>query len=436
MKNNILSFFGAFCLAMCLFATAAQAQTMQTNASSKTAPKAVITDTLIIKFPSGKNLTVISGGASLAEIASQYNLGAFLDNLDTTLISSFEKSSGASEEIKMNLDNYKRNNQERKIDTTFNYNLKVHPGEFAKEVGTKTAINLFIGKTDNKGNSKSIIVISDNNQLASLLDSLQQKSQINFQVSTLADGTRILIIENNGFSNTSIRKNNFTSKEFIRQNNNLVLPKFRRFYDFNLELGLNNYFQDNGNLPSDNANHSLSPIGSRFVALRGNCNYSWKMGKSETRRFVVIPGLEVQWFNFMFKNNVVLQKEGGNNVFVPASNLNYKSIEKSKLSAAYLNVPLMFKIQNLTSDISLAFGVYGGYLLDAYTKVRYTQQDGDKTKQRFRAGSYNVNNLQYGLKAEIGFSDVNIFFRYNLNKLFKDDPNSPQLTPIAIGISL
>jgi hypothetical protein len=252
----------------------------------------------------------------------------------------------------------------------------------------------------------------------------------------LKDGTQILISESNNLTEATISNGNIEIKDLARNTSIVVEPKFKRYYDLNVEFGLNNYLQNNGNLPSDNANHAVSPIGSRYVAIRGNCNYSWKMGKAEKRRFIIIPGVEVQWFNYMFKNKVALQKEGGNNVFVPIANLAYKDIEKSKLTAAYLNVPLMFKVQNFKGDFSFALGVYGGYLLDAYTKLKYTQVDGEKTQQRFRSGSYNVNDLQYGVKAEVGFNHVNVFFRHNLNKLFKDDPNAPQLTPVAFGISL
>ena len=270
---------------------------------------------------------------------------------------------------------------------------------------------------------------------------MQSAGNYDFQVRTSTEGTRYLIasrdvIGNNKqvFNSSYLQVNFKTPSDSSRAI--FSPPAYRKFFDFELDFGLNNYLGSNGNIPSDNTNYSLSPIGSRYVALRGQYNFSWKIIEDGNRRFNLSPGLEVQWYNFMFRNEVVLQKEGGSNSFNRGVDVGFPNIEKSKLTAAYLNIPINFEIQNVIKDVNIGASVYGGYLLDAYTKVKYTKADGDKTKNRYREGTYNVNSFQYGFKGYVSIEGVEIFYRQNLTQLFKGDPNSPELTPIAIGITL
>jgi hypothetical protein len=303
------------------------------------------------------------------------------------------------------------------------------------EGGSKSELNISSKK-------KIVTVITSDSHLKSLLDSLQSAGNYDFQVRTSTEGTRYLISSKDVVKNNQeVFNNSFLQVNLKKSITDSCGPckapaPFRKFFDFELDLGLNNYLGANGDIPSNNENYSLSPLGSRYVALRGQYNFSWKISEKGNRRFNLSPGLEVQWYNFMFRNEVVLQKEGSSNSFNKGVDVGFPNIDKSKLTAAFLNIPINFEIQNIIKDVNIGASVYGGYLLDAYTKVKYTKADGEETKNRYREGTYNVNNFQYGFKGYVSIEGVELFYRQNLTQLFKGDPNSPELTPIAIGITL
>lgn len=392
-------------------------------------------DTVIIKLPNGKQMMMVAYGTNLVELSANYDLGNFINQLDATLIKSVEPAqNGATETV-----NYTRNSSNKGAnglakDTSIELSISMNS---VAEGNSKAEINASSKK-------KIVTVITSNNQLKSLLDSLQNAGVYDFQVRTSADGTRYLIssaetanpskqVFNNSFLQVNVKKSKSTSDSCGPCK---APAPFRRFFDFELDLGLNNYLGSNGQLPSDNTNYSLSPIGSRYVALRGQYNFSWKISEKGNRRFVLSPGLEVQWYNFMFRNQVVLQKEGSSNSFNKGADVGFPNIQKSKLTASYLNIPVNFEIQNIVKDVNIGASFYGGYLLDAYTKVKYTKADGEETKDRYRQGNYNVNSFQYGFKGYINIEGVELFYRQNLTQLFKGDPISPELTPVAIGITL
>jgi hypothetical protein len=403
------------------------------------APSAAVSntknDTVIIKLPNGKQMMMVAYGTNLVELSANYDLGNFINQLDATLIKSVEPAqNGATETV-----NYTRNSSSKGAnglakDTSIELSISMNsPAESNSKVN--------INATSKK---KIVTVITSNNQLKSLLDSLQNAGVYDFQVRTSADGTRYLIssaetenpskqVFNSSYLQVNVKKSKSTSDSCGPCK---APAPFRRFFDFELDLGLNNYLGSNGQLPSDNSNYALSPVGSRYVALRGQYNFSWKISQKGNRRFVLSPGLEVQWYNFMFRNQVVLQKEGSSNSFNKGADVGFPNIEKSKLTASYLNIPVNFEIQNIIKDVKIGASFYGGYLLDAYTKVKYTKADGEETKDRYRQGNYNVNSFQYGFKGYINIEGVELFYRQNLTQLFKGDPISPELTPVAIGITL
>jgi hypothetical protein len=399
------------------------------------APNAAVSnaknDTVVIKLPNGKQMMMVAYGTNMVELSANYDLGSFINQLDATLLKSVEPSTVSSEGVTYTRGSSSKGTKALPKDTSIELSISMNSNA---EGSSKSEVNISSKK-------KIVTVITSDSHLKSLLDSLQSAGNYDFQVRTSTEGTRYLIsskdvvnqsqpVFNSSYLQVNFKKSSDSARAYFAP------PAYRKFFDFELDLGLNNYLGANGEIPSDNANYSLSPLGSRYVALRGQYNFSWKISEKGNRRFNLSPGLEVQWYNFMFRNEVVLQKEGGSNSFNKGVDVGFPNIDKSKLTAAYLNIPINFEIQNVIKDVNIGASVYGGYLLDAYTKVKYTKADGDKTKNRYREGTYNVNNFQYGFKGYVSIEGVEIFYRQNLTQLFKGDPNSPELTPIAIGITL
>ncbi len=218
----------------------------------------------------------------------------------------------------------------------------------------------------------------------------------------------------------------------------------RAYHSFNIDLGMNNYLE-NGSFP-DGANqlYTVKPWGSWYVALNST------LRTRVAGKFYIEWGAGVSWYNFKFTNfKVGITKDDSGVIFY--ENPNAVEFTKSKLTVAYVNLsmvpmfdfggysrkPMVFNGDRLNFDRrgSFRFGVgpYVGYRLDSYTKQVW-EENGDKYKSHDH-DSYYLNNIRYGLRAQIGFRDTDIFFNYDLNDLFIED-KGPRLHAFSFGITL
>ncbi|MCY7349542.1 MAG: PorT family protein [Cytophagaceae bacterium] len=197
---------------------------------------------------------------------------------------------------------------------------------------------------------------------------------------------------------------------------------------FYLHLGLDNYTGSGNSNPSANSEFDLRPFGSRYLAL------GWMRGanlvKGEKASLSLNLGVEFSWYNFMFDGNNVTRKNDslGRVVFTEFP----EKLRKSKLTVAYVNVPIMPTISFRNSGITyIGLGGYAGYRLDSYTKIK--RSDGTKDREH---GGYYLNNFRYGLRAEIGIRKFPDFFvNYDLNPLFVEG-RGPKLNALSFGIRL
>lgn len=195
-----------------------------------------------------------------------------------------------------------------------------------------------------------------------------------------------------------------------------------------LDLGFNNYLE-NGKLPSDKgAAYGLQPFNSNIVNLRLMTRLAGSPGKT---RMSASAGLEFSWHNYKFDQNVIIGKDSAGVRFDPFP-AGQKKI-KSKLTAAWLNVPLMLHYNSLKSSFHLALGGFAGYRLGSHSKTKFSE-DGTTKKEKEYTNFY-LNSLQYGLRFQLGVYDVDFFASYNLNELFSSG-KGPKLTPLSFGITL
>ncbi len=217
-----------------------------------------------------------------------------------------------------------------------------------------------------------------------------------------------------------------------------------RHHVFNIEIGTNNYLED-GKFPGEsNQLYAVRPWGSWYVGLASvNQNY---LGNN----FYIEWGPSVSWYNFKFENDAtrILDADVTSFIEVNEPDVDYK---KSKLTAAYVNfsvVPMVsvgsrrgkrgyiggwkFKDSN-SSDFRIGVGGYIGYRISSYSKT-VVEIDDDKKKNRDK-DSFNMTDLRYGLRAQLGFGDTDLFFTYDLNELFNED-QGPELNAFSIGIIL
>jgi hypothetical protein len=206
---------------------------------------------------------------------------------------------------------------------------------------------------------------------------------------------------------------------------------FKQDFDteiFELDFGFNNYLQ-NGKFPGDdNQKYGLSPFNSNIVNLRFMERVLGKAGKT---RLSASVGLEFSWNNYKFSENVVIGKDSASVTFDPFA-ASQKKI-KSKLTVSWINVPFMVHYNSKKSSFHMALGGFAGYRLGSHSKTKFTDDGVTKKEKEFT--NFYLNSLQYGLRFQFGFYDVDFFAAYNLNSLFSSG-RGPALTPISFGITL
>lgn len=220
----------------------------------------------------------------------------------------------------------------------------------------------------------------------------------------------------------------------------------RRFYhSFNIDLGMNNYLE-NGSFPDGNNQlYTVKPWGSWYVALMST------LRTKLSNKFYIEWGAGVSWYNFKFTNYKTVISKDANGVIFYENPLTDAEFTKSKLTVCYVNLsmvpmfdlggysrkPMVFNGDRLNFDrrgsFRIGVGPYVGYRLDSYTKQKY-EQGGDTHKTHYH-DNYYLNNIRYGLRAQIGFRDTDIFFNYDMNELFIDG-KGPHLNAFSFGITL
>jgi hypothetical protein len=196
--------------------------------------------------------------------------------------------------------------------------------------------------------------------------------------------------------------------------------------DLVFDFGLNALVNRNG--AADNVD--LRPWGSRYVNI--GLTYHQRLGGKHSPLYVLI-GPEFSFNNYMLQgNNKWISQNGVTSV---VSETNGRQYQKTKLATSTINLPLMlqlnFRDERYHRTFTLGAGGFVGYRLGSWTKLKYFE-NGNTYKDKDH-GSYNLQDWQYGLQGTIGYGDVTLFAKYNLNKLFRDG-QGPQAQTLAFGI--
>lgn len=194
-----------------------------------------------------------------------------------------------------------------------------------------------------------------------------------------------------------------------------------------LDLGVNTFV----NLPDNTTSvYDLKPLGSRYVSIG-----SLREGRigSKNSPLYIRGGLELAFNNFMFDNNRYLTLENGQAVLLTEPETG-RSLEKSKLTYSTLSIPLDFSLQfkdrNGKESLIISAGGFAGYRLGAHTKLKY--QEGGKTRKDKEHDNFNLEDFQYGATFAVGYRDLQLFGKYNLNSLFKDN-RGPDMQVVSFG---
>ncbi|UOQ51787.1 outer membrane beta-barrel protein [Hymenobacter cellulosivorans] len=198
--------------------------------------------------------------------------------------------------------------------------------------------------------------------------------------------------------------------------------------NFAIDLGLN-ALTNRSNLSEEQ--FDLKPTGSRYVSL--NWYYDIRVGGRRSPLFLTL-GPELAFNNYMFDNNRRLVTSDTRTSILREPTL---GLEKSKLATTVINLPIMakltFKDKSGRDAFRIGAGGFAGYRLASHTKIKY-EDEGNTRKDKDR-GSFNLEDFQYGLQGKIGVRGLDLFVKYNMNELFKEN-RGPQAQSISFGISI
>ena len=213
-------------------------------------------------------------------------------------------------------------------------------------------------------------------------------------------------------------------------------------WHFNIDFGINNYLED-GRAPDGSSLYYVRPWGSWYIGLFP----MWSTKIAGPLRLQWGGGID--WYNFKYQNHRtrITQTEDGLE-FTEDPRTDISPI-KSKTSAAYLKARLIpvfdftqkgrrlnDRVWNENVGRGFRFGVgpYIGYRIDSWTKWTY-REGGNKRKERAK-GNYHLQNFRYGIRTQVGFRGIDVFFTYDLNKLYVEDKDTPKVNAFAFGITI
>ena len=193
---------------------------------------------------------------------------------------------------------------------------------------------------------------------------------------------------------------------------------------FVLAFGLNNHIVD-GDV-SSLENSPFEAVGSRF--------FEW--GVAWNSRLAKNSNLLHAKYGFSVMYNTVRPK--GNERFVVDGNQTYLQesafdLRKSKFKNVHLVFPvhleLDFTPKKTAKDGSTYFrtqksfrvglGGYAGVNLKTKQVLKTSENGGNKTKEK---ADFNASDFIYGLSSYVGYRDVSLYLKYDLNPVFRSNP--------------
>jgi len=207
-----------------------------------------------------------------------------------------------------------------------------------------------------------------------------------------------------------------------------------KIYWAGVGLGVNGYLNSN--------NQTAVPAGYDFLDLnyRKSINVSlnfweqkipiWK----EHINIVTGMGWDISNYRFSSKNYKLTPDSN----YISAVYDSSVSFKKNKLTASYLNVPILLQFDTkpfgkLQKTFHVSAGMVGSYRLGSHTKQVY-EFNGVEYKPKTR-DDFNLNTWRYSAMVRIGYGKLDFYASYALNSLFKKD-QGPQLYPFTVGLTL
>ncbi|HVK96854.1 MAG TPA: outer membrane beta-barrel protein [Flavisolibacter sp.] len=140
-------------------------------------------------------------------------------------------------------------------------------------------------------------------------------------------------------------------------------------------------------------------------------------------------GIGVELNNYRFENENLLFQKNPTKIVLNTTPANAPVVEKNKLAADYVTVPLMLNF-NFTPGRRQTFGfsagISGGYLYSARQKLKFSDDNKDKTKDDF-----DINTFKLSYIGELSLGPVRLYGSMATKSMWDQHLD---LTPYNLGI--
>lgn len=413
-----------------------------------------------VEMLKGEHFKIKASGASEAKLILGYNnlitrvSGASEINLSGKVTSHIIDASGASEIMAANL----------KTQTT----VITASGASSCFVNADSNLTYTVsGGSDIKYTQKPKTLIIQNEDKSEKLVVINDMDRPN-AINQYGDTTKIKV----GGLNIEVIESDTTrvtvgSRTLVVTEDGDVSLERRKRLKFNghwggVEIGINGYVTPNFNTNWAPEYNYLDLRYEKSIALNINI-YEQNIPLNKDRNIGLITGLGLSWNNYRFSGSTFLTPDssglkGYYMVNTDGSNL---SLRKTKLTAMYLTIPLIFEVQTkqvkMINRFHFAVGILANIRLSTHTKVYFNEANKnyklyDLNTNQLLAPTYTTPNsndrnivknhnsfylhpFKFDATVRLGYGVINLFATYQLNTMFQKD-RGPELYAWTAGITL
>lgn len=221
-----------------------------------------------------------------------------------------------------------------------------------------------------------------------------------------------------------------------------------------VELGINGLLTPDFDLNYDNNLQFLDQRMEKSIAVNINF-YEQNIPLNKSGNVGLVSGLGLTWNNYRFADNVMVRSE--NNQFV-GYYMDMVNVRKSKLTNAYLTLPLYLEFQTKSvktkEKAHIAAGVVAGWRFSSHTKIYFEEANKEyrlrdsqnvlvpdimRTPSNTNRNivkdfdSFQQQPFKLDASVRVGWGFVNLYANYGITSLFIKD-RGPELYPFAVGI--
>jgi hypothetical protein len=223
------------------------------------------------------------------------------------------------------------------------------------------------------------------------------------------------------------------------------------------DMGLNGYVDPDYKMSFPPETEYLDLRTTKSWAVHVNF-FEQNIALAKNQKWGMVTGLGINWNNYRFSKNTRLNSDSSQLIGYIDQDI---SIRKSKLTALYVNVPLVFEFQTNSYHKKESFHIGVGMVMNvrvsSHTKKYYNELNKEFDVARYnpitgqyeteftttspgnsKAKDFNdfyLRPFKFDATVRIGWGFINLFATYSVNSMFKEN-KGPELYPWTVGITL